>query len=269
MWALQVLAGIEVIAPELGLRPHLPSIENRQLALAHPVIAELREQGAVDESGEVDPPVVEWLTVLSRRDAALFVQCQPPSAPTSARALLARYAHWWVVMERSADLVRIRGAGAAVTEDAANAVLGTQLEWLCGAAAPAPLRPVTTELAAMRTAAVCPKTLRRFLLQQGLEADQLQLLMSAVDARLTVQTSVVAIQSGLDTGRPTRAHIEGGAVTVIDTPAGRLVAEQVASAGRTWMIISPGTANSIASAVTRMVRRLPAQDQWHSYRKAV
>ncbi|HOB50942.1 MAG TPA: ESX secretion-associated protein EspG, partial [Mycobacterium sp.] len=27
LWVLQVLTGIEVVAPELGLRPHLPSIE--------------------------------------------------------------------------------------------------------------------------------------------------------------------------------------------------------------------------------------------------
>lgn len=264
LWVLQVLTGIEVVAPELGLRPHLPSVEGRTLALAHPVTAELREQGVVDGSGKVDPPVVEWLTVLSRRNIALFVQRQPPGAPSSARALLARYANWWVVMERSADLIQIRGAGAAVTEDAATAMMGTQIEWLCGPAASAPLRPVTVELAAMGSAATDLKTLRRYLLQQGLDADQLQLLMSAVDARRSVQTSVVAIQSG-----PPRAHIDDGAVTIIDAPDGRLVAEHVTSTGRSWMIVAPGTASSIASAVTRMLRRLPAQEAWYSHRKVV
>ena len=33
LWVLQVLSGIEVLAPELGLRPILPSLETAQLAL--------------------------------------------------------------------------------------------------------------------------------------------------------------------------------------------------------------------------------------------
>jgi hypothetical protein len=269
LWVLQVLTGIEVVAPELGLRPHLPRVESRRLALAHPVTTELREQGVIDESGQVDTPVVEWLTVLSRRDIALFVQLHTPGAPAPARALLARYATWWATLARSADLAQIRGAGATTGEGAANAVLATQLEWVCGSKPPASLRPVTMELAALRTAATSPQALRRFLLRQCLEADQLQPLMWAADAQRTVQTSVVAIQCGLDTGRPTRAHIDEGAVTIIDTPDGRLVAEHVPSAGRTWLIVAPGTPSSIASAVTRMLRRLPAQQQWYSHRKAV
>src|SRR4030088_1177768 len=68
LWALQVLTGIETVAPELGLRPHLPSVEPKRLALGHPVTTELRDVGVIDESGAVSTTVVEWLTVLSRRD---------------------------------------------------------------------------------------------------------------------------------------------------------------------------------------------------------
>lgn len=263
LWVLQVLTGSEVLAPELGLRPHLPSVESRQLALAHPVTAELREQGVVDASGQVDPPVLEWLTVLSRRDIALLVHRQQPGAPSSAQAVVARYANWWVAMERSAELIQIRGAGTSVTEGAANTVLSTQIEWLCGRQPPAPLRPVTLEHAALRDAATSPKTLHQFLSRQRLDADQVQLLMSAVETPRTVQTSVAAIQS-----TTARAHIDGGAVTVIDTAHGRLVAEQVAAGNRTWMIVAPGTASGVASAVTRMMQRLPARDEWYSRRKA-
>jgi hypothetical protein len=113
LWALQVLTGIETVAPELGLRPHLPSVEPKRLALGHPVAAELRDVGVIDESGAVDATVVEWLTVLSRRDIALFIQIRMPSGPDPARVLLARFAQWWVVMERSAELVRISSAPPA------------------------------------------------------------------------------------------------------------------------------------------------------------
>ena len=35
------------------------------------------------------------------------------------------------------------------------------------------------------------------------------------------------------------------------------------------MIIAPGTSTNIATAVNRMMRRLPANEEWHSYRKVV
>ena len=49
LWVLQVLSGIESLAPELGLRPVLPSAEPRESALAHPIAAEL--QAAIARQG--------------------------------------------------------------------------------------------------------------------------------------------------------------------------------------------------------------------------
>ena len=101
LWVLQVLAGIEVIAPELGLRPYLPSVETAQAALGHPVAAELRDAGAITGAGEVDDAVRDWLTVLSRRSTALVFSVQTPSdPPTVERVMLAQFAQWWVALER-------------------------------------------------------------------------------------------------------------------------------------------------------------------------
>ena len=58
------------------------------------------------------------------------------------------------------------------------------------------------------------------------------MLKLAADPERSAQASIVAIQSGVDTGRPTRTYIEQGAVTIIDTPEGRLVAEHVCSGAR-------------------------------------
>lgn len=270
LWALQVLTGTEVVAPELGLRPVLPSVETAQMALAHPITAELRAAGVLDEMGGVDATVVEWLTVLARRDLALVIQVRIPDEDgTPAGALLARFAQWWVVIERSEDLVRVSGAGTASAEGAASAVLNSEIERLCGTNAPAPLRPVTLDADAMQANATSRETLRTFLAGQRLDPDQLQLLTMAADPGRSAQASIVAIQSGIDTGRPTRTHIEQSAVTVIDTPKGRLLAEHVLSAGKKWMIIGPGTASNIASAVSHMMCRLPANQEWYTYRKIV
>ncbi len=273
LWALQVLTGIEVVAPELGLRPHLPSVEPKRLALEHPVTAELRAVGVIDEADNVDSTVVEWLTVLSRRDIALLMHFRIPGDLSGdwepARVLLPRFAQWWVAMERSADLIRISGAGTASAEGTASAALDAQIERLCGTNGPAALRPVTLDADAMRTAATGQETLRTFLAAQGLEADQLRMLLLAADPDRCAQASIVAMQSGVDTGRPTRTHIEQSVVAIIDTPEGRLVAEHVYAAGKKWMIIAPGTKSNVASAVNHMVRRLPAEQEWYSYRKVV
>ena len=269
LWAIQVLTGIEVVAPELGLRPHLPSVESRHLALAHPVLADLRSAGVVDDCDAVDGAVHEWLTVLSRRDMALFIQIRPPGTGEPARVLLARFAHWWVVLERSADLVRLSGAGLASSEAQATAVVAAQIDRLCGTNTPAELRPVTIDVAAMRAAATSHSALQTFLGKQELDADQLHTLMLAAEPDGSAQASLVAIQSGIETGRSTRTHIEQSSVTIIDTAAGRLIVEHVVSSGKKWMIIAPATMNAIASAINHMMRRLPADSEWHSYRKAV
>ena len=269
LWALQVLTGIETIAPELGLRPHLPSVEPKQLALQHPVTAELRDVGAVEECGAVDPTVVEWLTVLSRRDVALVLHIRTPRDDEPGRVLLARFAQWWVALERSADLIRISGAGTATAEGTADTVLNQQVERLCGRNEPAPLRPVTLDAGAMRSAAAGQEALQTFLAGQRVDADQLRLLTLAADPDRSAQASVVAAQSGVETGRFQRTHVEAGAVTIIDTLEGRLVAEEVDHGGTTWMIIAPGARSNIAAAINRMMRRLPAHQDWHSYRKVV
>jgi hypothetical protein len=269
LWALQVLTGIEALAPELALRPILPSAETKQLALAHPVCAQLRSAGVLDDAGGVDATVTEWLTVLARRDIALLMQVRMSGDDRPARALLARFARWWAVLERFDDLVRIGGAGTAGVEDAANTIVGAQIERLCGCMPPAELKPVTLDADALSRTVTSRETLRAFLTGQRLDADQLQLVMAATDPHRSGQAAIVAIQSGLDTAAATRAHVEHTVVTIMDTPSGRIVTEHVPSIGRNWMIIAPGTRRRINSAVTDMLRRLPADQDWYSHRKVV
>lgn len=271
IWVLQVLARIEVLAPELGLRPVLPSVETKDSALRHPVAAELTAAGVIDDNGDLDPAVLEWLTVLSRRDVALYLQARTPvNGAAPAQVVLARFARWWVTLERTDYLVRLSGAGTADAEDSANMVINTQVERLCGASAPAPLKPVTLLLDALLERVRDKDSLRRFLISVAqLDADQLHLLMLSADPERSAQASIVALQTGVNSGGPARVHLERSAVTIIDTPEGRLVAEHIPRRGKTWMILSPGSPGNIATAINQMVRRLPAQQEWFSHRKVV
>ena len=270
LWVLQILAGIEVLAPELGLRPILPSFETTHKALAHPIAAELRAAGVIDEAGTVDSVVVEWMTVLSRRDVALLIHVRNPEVGGQpARAVLARFAQWWVVMERSEDLVRVGGAGTATAEGAANSVLLAQIDRLCGTNTPAPMRPITIDADALLSQVTSQDSLKRFLTAQHMDGDQQRMLMLAADPSRSAQASIVALQSGVETGKPTRTFVEQSAVTIIDSPEGRLVSEQIPSGSKKWMVVAPGSGTNIATAVNNMMRRLPSNEEWFSYRKVV
>jgi hypothetical protein len=270
LWVLQILAGIETVAPEIGLRPILPSVETAHMALAHPVTAELRAVGVLDETGVVDPVVVEWLTVLARRDVALVIHMRMADGDEMPdRALLGRFAQWWVVIERSQDIVRISGAGTSTTESAANNIVLRQIERLCGTAEPVQVQPVTIDVERVMNGVSDRDALRKQLLREPLDGHQLQVLLMAADVHRSARAFIVAVQSGVDSAGPTRVHVEESAVTIADTPEGRLVGEHYRSGGKRWMVIAPGTASSIGDAVNRMVRRLPANQEWFSYRKVV
>lgn len=269
LWVLQVLSGIEVLAPELGLRPHLPSIETRQSALAHPVTAELTDAGVLDAEGTIDNAVVEWLTVLSRRDIALLLHSRDAGDVCSpSRTLLARFAHWWVSLERSADLIRLSGVGTTTGEQSAGLVITGQIDRMCGPMPTCLMRPVSIETNEMLSVVHDMTTLQRFLREKRFDPEQIRTLTLAAQPERSRQTSIVAIQSG--TGYSScRSHIDSGALTVIDTPDGRLLAEQITRDGAAWMVVTPGSPDAITTAVQKLMRRLPSQKDWYSYRKAV
>lgn len=269
LWVLQVLTGIEVLAPELGLRPHFPSVESRRMALSHPVAAELRTEGVIADNGDVDAVVVDWLTVLSRREVALVLHTRTPStAANPERVLLARFAQWWVALERDGITIRISGAGAAGDECSAVTLIGAQIERLCGRMTSASLRPVTLAVDDLVNQVRDAEGLRAFLADRKLDPGQVAALSKAADIEQSAQMSIVAVQSGVEQA-PARVHIESGAVTIIDTTAGRLLSECVVQAGKAWLITGPGSTASIVAAVRSMLQRLPAQQDWHSFRKAV
>ncbi len=268
LWVLQAVAGVEQVCPELGLRPLLPRLDTAERALRHPVAAELMAAGALDEHGDVDSMIREWLTVLLRRDLALLVHIAVPGREPT-RASLCRFATWWVVLERHGELVRLYPAGAAVDERGAADLVVGQIERLCGVAEAAPLRPVTLDteqfLESVRDAA----GLRSFLIGQGLDVDQVQIVTVAADPAQSAHASIVALQTGVGPERYARIHVGDTAVTLIDTPAGRLCVENVTSGLRRYQVISPGSRTDVSGAVQRLIRRLPAGEEWHSYRRVV
>jgi hypothetical protein len=268
LWVLQAVTGIEQACPELGLRPLLPRLDTRERALSHPVAAELAAVGALDESGDADPMIREWLTVLLRRDLGLLVYISVPGREAS-RAAICRFANWWVVLERHGDLLRLYPAGTASDGTGAIDLVVGQVERLCGVAEAAPLRPVTVDIEELQKSVHDAAGLRSFLFDQSLDVDQLQIVTAAADPARSAQAAIVALQAGIGPEHLARTVVGDSTVAIVDTPAGRVCVETVASGQRRYQVLSPGSRSDISGAVQRLIRRLPAGEEWYSYRRVV
>lgn len=250
LWVLQALSGAEVLAPELGLRPYLPSAETPAMALAHPAAGELRQAGVITAAGVVDRPVLEWLAVLARREVAVLVHVQKAgTAANLERVLLAGFSDWWVTLERCGSIVRV--SGMATPSGGGAAAVTALVDRLLGQTDPHPIRPATLDVADLIADVRDPESLLRWMIRQRLDPDQIAALSVAADPGRSAQASLVAIGSG------PRRNIDAGAVTIIDGPDGRLLCEHVTRGGTRWMVVGPGSPAAIGAAVRAMLARLP------------
>ncbi|HTY30491.1 ESX secretion-associated protein EspG [Mycobacterium sp.] len=268
LWVLQAVTGVEQLCPELGLRPLLPRLETPELALRHPVVAELTACGALDATGNADPMIREWLTVLLRRDLGLLLHINVPGRDPT-RAAICRFATWWVVLERHGDLVRLYPAGTASEAATATELVVGQVERLCGVAEAAPLRPVTVDTNELLESAHDAASLKAFLLRQRLDVDQLHIVTMAADPARSASAAIVAVQAGVGPDKTARLAIGESAVAIVDTAAGRLCVEGISSGGRRYQVLSPGSRSDISAAVQRLIKNLPAGEEWYSYRRVV
>lgn len=261
LWVLQVLCRTERLAPELGLRPHLPSAETAAIALAHPMAAELRDAGVINADGEVDEPVREWLAVLDQRHVALLLYAQHPRRSSPERILLAVYANWWVALERCDHVVRLSGVGMATgggeasRGENASRVISAQIDRLLGPMPAAPMRSATIDTEELLRSVTDERTLRRYLAAQRCDPEQIMILTMAADITRCPQASLVVIHP-----RARGSRMESGAVTIMDTPRGRVLAEHIHRDGRQWMIVGPGSPSAIAAAIPTILHRSTTEE---------
>ena len=171
--------------------------------------------------------------------------------------------------ERHGDLLRLYPAGTARDGAAASDLVVGQVERLCGVAEAAPLRPVTVDTEELQKSVHDAASLRSFLLEQRLDVDQLQIVTMAADPARSAQAAIVALQAGVGSEHMARTVVGDSTVAVIDTPAGRVCVEGVTSGQRRYQVLSPGSRTDIGGAVQRLIRRLPAGEEWYSYRRVV
>jgi hypothetical protein len=267
LWALQVFAGIERVCPELGLRPHDRRSETARLAQSLEVMSELINEKAVTVRGGnfvVDKPILNWLTVLSRREVALLVLIQQPGGNTDLpdRVALCRRGKWWVSLAIYGNaMVAIKPMGIATTHVEASRLVRRELDAICGVNEPAKFRPLTVATAGLR-ACRQERDVERLVIEAGADVDQLRAGLALSRSGRSAQASICAFQQGQKTV-PTVSTLF---VTVADTERGRMMIKNVISGGQQWTILAPGLTESINSAVVELLKSLPANKDWHNAR---
>ncbi len=251
------------------MRPLLPRLDTPERALRHPVVAELMAAGALDEAGNADPMIREWLTVLVRRDLGLLVTIGDtwPRAHTCGHLPIRHLvggvgtprAIWCVFILPAPPATRPGPVSWWLVRSSGCAAWRRQRR--CGRS---PWIPSSCSQS-VRDAA----SLRSFLLSQRLDVDQLQIVTMAADPARSAHAAIVALQAGVGPEEMARLVVGDSTVSIIDTPAGRVCVESVTSGQRRYQVLSPGSRSDIGGAVQRLIRRLPAGEEWYSYRRVV
>jgi hypothetical protein len=148
VWVLQALLRAERMPTVLRLKPFIPSAhgdlvvettQGRQPLQATAQYQDLVASGVIDERGQVDDAVQDWMTVLSRAEREVMLTLRRPAqsatdteGPTVHERVLVvcRYQRYLAMAARDGDEVVIGGVGE--TDDTA-----AQIDMICNMIIPA------------------------------------------------------------------------------------------------------------------------------------
>lgn len=261
VWALQALLGVERMPTPLRLKPFIPSAhgdlvvettQGRQPLQATAEYHELARIGVVDQRGQVDDVVRDWMTVLSRaeREVMLTIRrpgpCTDDTTPTVHERVLVvcRYQKYLAMAARDGDEMVIGGVGE--TDDPAQ-----QIDAICNMIIPAlgdhppadidginlPKGLVQRELEA---AAGSAEGIQAALRHAGLSPWEVQVVQAATNLYDSAMGVVVVIDHGA------QMHVHPRVLSVADTEYGRISFITTAGAdGSEWLSIWPTTPTSL------------------------
>ena len=264
VWVLQALLGVESMPVALRLKPFIPSVHHELIvdSTAGPVpIAETAEYlspvqaGVISQTGAVDEPVRDWMTVLGRPDRQAVLAIRRPSAGAVDNAedltvdervvVVCRYRRWLAMAARDGDDMVIDAVGE--TDDTA-----AQVDLMCqtlipalGVAGPADIDGVNipTEVIQSALEAAAPHgrdAVIAAVSRLGLQPQQAEVLAAAT----RLDESAMAVAMVIDHG--IAQHIHPRVVTVADTEFGRIsVTTSMSADGKQWMSIWPATPEAL------------------------
>jgi hypothetical protein len=262
VWALQALLGVEQMPTTLRLKPFIPSAhgdlivettEGRRPLSSTAQYHSLVQAGVINEHGQVDSAVQDWMTVLGRPDREVVLTIRRPgqlgtagTGPTvHERAMVVcRHGRFLAMAARDGEEMVIGGVGE--TDE-----LSRQIELICqmlmpalGDHPPADIDGINVGkdmlVMALDSAESGPDGMSEALRRAGLGPWEVEV----VQAAMRLDSSAMAVVAVVDHCPEIRPHPR--VLTVADTDYGRISFTTTTGAdGTQWLSIFPTTPSAL------------------------
>ena len=276
IWVLQALLGVEKMPTALRLRPFVPSIDGGgtvvtdigEIPLQQTAeYASLAAAGVIDERGQVDEAVRDWMAVVGRPQREVMVVIRRPRPVNGATPAdhdgpalveertmsICQRERWLAMIARSDDQVVLAPVGEEARAD-------TQVELICdtllhafsaGQAAAISgfnLPSAALEQALTGTLGKDPTVVASALTRLGLSPDQVAVLSAA--ARL--DESALAVVTVIDHG--IKPHVHPDVISVIDSELGRItISYTTGPDGTRWTSVWPTSSEALRQDLTNLL----------------
>ncbi|KPN47689.1 hypothetical protein AN933_24020 [Mycobacterium intracellulare subsp. chimaera] len=270
VWVLQALVGVEQMPTRLHLKPYIPSAhgdlivettQGRRPVSATAQYHSLVTAGVIDERGQVDAAVRDWMTVLGRAEREVVLTIRRPDQPATVPAgptvhervmVVCRYQRFLAMAARDGEEMVIGGIGES-EEPARRIELTCQMLLpALGEHHPADMdginMPKDVIELALQGASPSPDGVPEALRRAGLGPWEVEVIGAAT----RLDRSAMAVVALVDRCPEARAHPR--VLTIADTDYGRISFTTTTGAdGKEWLSIFPTTPTSLRQDLGRLL----------------
>lgn len=283
MWVLQRLLGLETMPLSLRLAHYIPSGSDHIPVAEYPEYRSLVAAGIIDDAGNVNPVVADWLTVISRPDLEVQLTVRRPGDDAATIketvTVICRMDRWIVGISRTpgdpfavaeqigftgdplelppewVDTLRVFPVAEVSAQDAQAAVISAEIIDALGDYPPAAIEGFNVELNAfLHASGSAPDndTFMELLARQGVTAQQVAALTEI--RRLDQSALAVVSARHVWPGTLPEDRAVARTVSIADTRLGRIsMAQSISDGGTCWVSVWPGHPTTVHSDITSFV----------------
>ncbi len=281
IWVLQALLGVEKMPTALRLRPFVPSIDGGgtvatdigEIPLERTAeYASLAAAGVIDDRGQVDEAVRDWMAVVGRPQREVMVVIRRPKpiagsvragddplALVEERTMsICQRERWLAMIARSDDQVVLAPLGEAAYADAQVELISDTVLHAFSTGQPAAISGFNLPSAALEQALTGTLGKDRpivasALMRLGLSPDQVAVLSAA--ARL--DESAMAVVAVIDHGIKPQVH--PNVISVIDSELGRItISNTTGPDGTRWTSVWPTSPDALRQDIGNLLNAAKA-----------
>jgi hypothetical protein len=281
IWVLQALLGIEKMPTALRLRPFVPSIDGGGSVLTDigeiPLertaeYASLAAAGVIDDRGQVDDAVRDWMAVVGRPQREVMVVIRRPKPFDGASSLvddapalveertlsICQRERWLAMIARSDDQVVLAPLGEAAHADAQIELISDTVLHAFSIGHPAAISGFNLPSAALEQALTDTRgkdqpVVASALTRLGLSPDQVAVLSAAARLDESAMAVVAVIEHGI------KPQVHPDVISVIDSELGRItISYTTGPDGTRWTSVWPTSPDALRQDVGNLLNAAKA-----------